>query len=167
MPPTMRKVALRAWATPLAIATFVLMAGTGLLMFFGVSTGITDVVHQWFSWLFLIAVGAHLVLHVRSVFRHLQSPSVRIVVSLFVIILGLSLFSWGTITGPQLKRPIERAMLEASVNSLATVTHVPSATLIARFSAIGIDTTGRETVAQLSQRYRVSPHRLLAVVFRE
>lgn len=161
----MRKVALRDWATPLAIATFVLMAGTGVLMFFGVNTGITDVIHQWFSWLFLLAVGAHLVLHVRSVSRHLQSTSVRLGVGLFVAILALSLFSWGTVTGPQLKRPIERAILEASVDNLATLTHVPSATVVARFSAIGVDTTGRETIAQLSQRYRVSPHRLLAVVF--
>lgn len=161
----MRKVALRAWATPLAIATFVLMAGTGVLMFFGINTGITDVIHQWFSWLFLLAVGAHLTMHVRSISRHLQSTSVRLGVGLFATILVLSLFSWGTVTGPQLKRPIERAMLQASVNSLATVTHVPSATLVARFSAIGVDTTGRETIEQLSRRYRVSPHRLLAVVF--
>lgn len=161
----MRKFELRAWATPLAIATFVLMAGTGVLMFFGINTGITDVIHQWFSWLFLLAVGAHLTMHVRSIARHMQSTSVRLGVGLFATILVLSLFSWGTVTGPQLKRPIERAMLEASVNSLATVTHVSSATLVARFSAIGVDTTGRETIAQLSQRYRVSPHRLLAVVF--
>jgi cytochrome bd-type quinol oxidase subunit 2 len=161
----MRKVELRAWATPLTIATFVLMAGTGVLMFFGVNTGITDVIHQWFSWLFLLAVCAHLTMHVRSILRHMQSTSVRLGVGLFATILVLSLFSWGTVTGPQLKRPIERAMLQASVNSLATVKHVPSATLVARFSAIGVDTTGRETIEQLSQRYRISPHRLLAVVF--
>lgn len=161
----MRKFELRTWATPLAIATFTLMAGTGVLMFFGVNTGITEVIHQWFSWLFLLAVGAHLVLHVRSVSRHLQSTSVRLGVGLFVAIFALSPFSWGVVTGPQLKRPIERAMLEASVNSLAAVRHVPSTKLVARFSAIGVDTTGRETIEQLSQRYRVSPHRLLAVVF--
>lgn len=161
----MHKVELRAWATPLAIATFVLMAGTGVLMFFGVNTGITDVIHQWFSWLFLLAVGAHVTMHVRSISRHMQSTSVRLGVGLFAVILVLWLFSWGTVTGSQLKRPIERAILEASVNSLAMVTHVPSATLVARFSAIGVDTTGRETIEQLSQRYRVSSHRLLAVVF--
>lgn len=65
----MNKFALRAWATPLAIATFVLMAGSGVLMFFGANTGITDVIHQWFSWLFLLAVGAHLTLNVRPLFN--------------------------------------------------------------------------------------------------
>lgn len=159
------KLELRAWATPLAIATFVLMAGTGVLMFFGIDAGITVVVHQWFSWLFLGAVGAHLTLHVRALSRHLQSTSVRLGVGLFAGILVLSLFSWGMVTGPQLKQPIERAMLDASVDTLAAVTHVTPATLVARLSAIGIATNGRETIAQLSQRHGVSPHRLLAVVF--
>lgn len=161
----MNKLELRAWATPLAIATFVLMTGTGVLMFFGMDSGITVVVHQWFSWLFLVAVGAHLTLHVRSLSRHLQSTSVRLGMSVFAGILVLSLFSWGMVTGPQLKRPVERAMLDASVDTLAAVTHVAPATLVARLSAIGIETNGRETIAQLSRRYRVSPLRLLAVVF--
>lgn len=161
----MHKFPLRAWATPLAMATFVLMAGTGVLMFFGVDTGVTDVIHQWFSWLFLLAAGAHLTLHARSLARHLQSATVRVSVGVFAAMLMLSLFSWGLVTGPQLKRPIERAILAASVDSLAAVTHVPPTVLVARLSAIGVHTTGRETIAQLSQRYRVSPHRLLAVVF--
>jgi cytochrome bd-type quinol oxidase subunit 2 len=161
----MREIPLRAWATPLALATFVLMAGTGVLMFFGINSGITDVVHQWFSWLFLVAIGAHLALHVRSVSRHLQSWRVRLCVGIFAILLMSSLFTWGTVTGPQLKRPIEQAMLGASVDSLAVVTHVPPAVLVTRLAAIGVTTTGGETIAQLSARHRVSPHRLLAVVF--
>ena len=44
---------LRGWATTLTIGSFVLMVGTGLLMFFALDRGLVVVIHQWFSWLFL------------------------------------------------------------------------------------------------------------------
>lgn len=41
----------RRWATKLTIGSFLLMAGTGILMFFELDQGVVLVVHQWSSWL--------------------------------------------------------------------------------------------------------------------
>ena len=39
VPKTRKSIPIRAWATPLTIGSFLLMAATGVLMFFGVSYG--------------------------------------------------------------------------------------------------------------------------------
>ena len=37
---------IKTWATPLTLGSFVLMGGTGVLMFFEQDAGLTTVVHQ-------------------------------------------------------------------------------------------------------------------------
>lgn len=39
-------ISLRTWATPLTVGAFLLMAATGVLMFFGYDRGLTAVVHE-------------------------------------------------------------------------------------------------------------------------
>src|SRR5690606_2568416 len=64
---------LRSWATPLTIGTFALMTGSGVLMFFDIVPGYVTFVHEWMSWLFLIAAAAHVLVNSRSFTRHLAS----------------------------------------------------------------------------------------------
>lgn len=40
----------RNWATPLTIGSFLLMAVTGLLMFFHLDTGLNKAAHEWLGW---------------------------------------------------------------------------------------------------------------------
>src|SRR4029450_10400711 len=48
------KLSPRPWATKLIIGAFLLMAVTGVLMFFELEHGFVVVVHQWASWILLI-----------------------------------------------------------------------------------------------------------------
>lgn len=68
-----KPMGLRRWATPLIIGSFVLMAGTGVLMFFEYEGGLITVVHQWFSWIFLLGAGAHIAINLRPFQNHLRS----------------------------------------------------------------------------------------------
>lgn len=161
----MARIALRAWATPLTIGAFVLMAGTGVAMFFGWNHGLTTVVHQWFSWLFLIGAGSHIALHFRSLRHHLQSRWGRASAAVFACVLAASFFSWGRITGPQLKYPIEQAVVDAPLWALAGATHTEPQVLLDRLKSHGVTAENGQSIRQLSGSTGVGTHRLLAMVF--
>ncbi|MCG8276944.1 DUF4405 domain-containing protein [Stenotrophomonas sp. NLF4-10] len=70
---TAKPFTLRTWSTPLTIGSFILMAVTGVLMFFDVVPGYLAFAHEWFSWFFLVGAGGHIAVNFRPLVRHLQS----------------------------------------------------------------------------------------------
>ena len=85
----------RVWATPLTIGAFLLMAVTGILMFFKIATGFNVPAHEWFSWAFLIGAGAHLAANLPSFKQHLKKTKARVIMGFFVIVLAASFLSFG------------------------------------------------------------------------
>ena len=163
----MAKPNLRTWATPLTLGAFLLMAATGVLMFFDWHRGLTTVAHQWFSWIFLAGAASHITVNFRPFARHLKSGAGKASVAIFTVVLVASLFSWGLITGPNLERPIEEALVDAPLYSLATVTHTDTRELLHRLNTNGVPATDRQTVRQLSMKNHVGVNRLLAIIFLE
>jgi hypothetical protein len=76
------------------------MSATGVLMFFEWDRGLTTVVHQWFSWLFLAGAGGHIATNLRPLKNHLKSRWGKASLAAFAVVSAASLFSWGYITGP-------------------------------------------------------------------
>jgi hypothetical protein len=132
-----RMIPLRTWATPLTIGAFFLMSATGVLMFFEWERGLTAVVHQWFSWLFLAGAGGHIAANVRPFKNHLKSRWGKASVAVFVVVLS----------------------------ALASVTHTAPDALVRRLKAHGFIATSQQSVHDLSGQYGVSEHGLLAIVF--
>ncbi|MDH0867123.1 hypothetical protein [Mitsuaria sp. GD03876] len=149
----------------MTIAAFVLMAGTGVAMFFEWNQGLTTVVHQWFSWLFLAGAVGHIAANFRPLKNHLGTRWGQVSAIAMVAVLVASFFSWGRITGPQLKGPIEQALVDAPLWALAATTHTEPEALIARLQAHGITASREQTVRDLSVRTGVGENRLLGVVF--
>jgi hypothetical protein len=160
-----KAVPVRTWATPLTISAFALMASTGVLMFFGLDRGLITVVHQWFSWLFLAGAAGHIVANVRPFKNHLKKPFGRASLALVAAVLVASFSAWGLITGPQLERPIEEALVDAPLSSLAGVTRTTPAILIGRFQKHGISATPDQSIRALSIASGVGENRLLGLVF--
>ncbi len=161
----MPSIPMRTWATPLIIGAFVLMAGTGATMFFNWNHGLTTVVHQWFSWLFLFGASGHIAANIRPLKNHLRSRWGKASVVLFASVLAASFFSWSRITGPQLKGPIEQALVEAPLWALAGTTRIEPEALVARLRTRGIQATRDQSIRELSRRNGIGENRLLAVVF--
>ncbi|KFI33948.1 hypothetical protein CG51_03490 [Haematobacter missouriensis] len=156
---------MRTWATPLTIGSFVLMAATGLLLFFEWNTGLTTIAHQWFSWLFLIGVAGHLTINFRPLKNHLKSGWGRASIALFAAILVASLFSWGQVTGPQLERPIMEALVDAPLSVLAELTQRQPESLLRGLEANGISAATDDTVAAVAVKNKVGINRLLGQIF--
>ncbi len=162
----MRKpITLRTWATPLTIGSFLLMAATGLLLFFEWNAGLTTVVHQWFSWFFLIGVAGHLAINVRPLTSHLKSSGGRASIAIFTVVFAASILSWGQITGPQLERPIMAALVEAPLSTLAAMTHRQPEALVRKLEANGLIAAGDETLSAIAERNGIGVNQLLGLIF--
>lgn len=158
-------IPLRTWATPVTIGAFFLTSATGVLMFFELERGLMTVAHQWLSWLLLAGVGGHIAVNIRPFKKHLKSRWGEASVAAFVVVLAASFFSWGLVTGPQLLRPVEQALVDAPMSALASLTRTSPDALLSRLKAHGIIATGRQSVRDLSGEHGISEHRLLAIVF--
>lgn len=159
------RITTRTWATPLTIGSFLLMAGTGVMMFFEWERGLMTVAHQWFSWFFVIGAIGHIIANIRPFNAHLKARWGRYSIAVFTIVLAASVFSWGQITGPQLERPIEQALVYAPLSALADVTGQSQADLIAKFRRQGIEAEADQSVADLARLHDIDENRALAIIF--
>lgn len=162
---TRKRFSLRTWSTPLTIGSFVLMAITGVLMFFDVVPGYVSFAHEWFSWFFLVGVAGHIAVNIRAMDKHLRSAWGRGCVAVFSLLLVGSLFSFGRITAPQLKWPISNALIQAPLSALAEVTRTDSNELLSRLQAQGIRATPEQNIQSLAEQHDVDEFHLLGLVF--
>jgi hypothetical protein len=156
---------LRAWSTPVTIGAFLLMAGTGILMFFGYDSGLTTVTHQWFSWLFVAGAAGHVAINFRPFRSHLKSMQGRLSSGLLALVLAGSCFSWGIVTGPRLKAPVELALVEAPITALAGIIRTSPEALLARLEEEGFAATGDQSVRAICEKYGVDENRVLGAIF--
>ena len=158
-------LSLRTWATPMTIGAFVLMSGTGILMFFGWRGGLTNEAHEWLSWLFLAGVAAHLVVNWRPLTLHLKSRWGRISLAAGLVLLAAVAFPSGIRTGHQLHGLVEQAVIEAPLSTLATLARIAPGELESRLKARGVTATLEQSVRQISEQNDTSEARLLSIVF--
>ncbi|WP_085582178.1 hypothetical protein [Thalassospira mesophila] len=156
---------LRSWATQLTIGAFLLMAGTGLMLFFEFEDGLTAVVHQWLSWFFLIGAGAHIFVNFKPFKSRLKSRWGVAFTTIFAAVFVLSCFSWGMITGPQLERPIEEALVFAPLSALAAVTKNQPDVIIAKLAGQGIVATPEQSIYDVVKKTGIDENILLGIIF--
>lgn len=156
---------LRGWATPLTISAFALMSATGVLMFFHWDRGLTNDLHEWFSWLFLAAVATHVVVNWRPLLNYLRRNLGRGALMACALLFLAAQFQWGVLTAPQIRRSIETALIEAPLAALAGVTRTEPDALLRRLKSHGIDAGGQQSIQNLAKLNNVDEHRLLAIVF--
>ena len=81
----------RDWATPLTIGSFVLMAVTGVLMFFHADMGLNKLAHEWLGLVMVAGVGLHAAVNWLAFKRHLlASRTGQVLVGVFAVVLVAS-----------------------------------------------------------------------------
>jgi hypothetical protein len=80
----------REWATPLTAGAFIVLAVTGLLMFFHLDRGLNHLAHEWLGWLLVIGVASHVTANFLGLKKHISSRTGKAVVAAFFVILVLS-----------------------------------------------------------------------------
>jgi hypothetical protein len=159
-----KRMPLRGWATPLTIGSFLLMTVSGILMFFDVVPGYLTFAHEWFSWLFILGAGGHIVVNYRPLMFHLRSRWGRASVAAFTIALVASTYSFGRITAPQLKWPISKALIQAPLSALAGITRTDPQALLTKLRKRGIKATPDQNIQELATEHRLDGFHLLGLV---
>lgn len=78
----------RDWATPLVMASFTLMACTGVLMFFRSQSPLQKEIHEWLGWALVAAVLVHVLSNLPAFKRHFSGrrrAAVLLVAALAVV----------------------------------------------------------------------------------
>ncbi|MEJ1966258.1 MAG: DUF4405 domain-containing protein [Gammaproteobacteria bacterium] len=155
----------RKWATPLTLGAFIVMAITGVLMFFHVDRGINTGAHEWVSWLFLIGVAGHVTANFRPFKAHLRSGWGRASVGIFVVLVAASFFTWGVRTGGQLLGAIRNHLVDTPLATLADLVHEEPEALQRRLMTHGIRAREDQTLHDLTGDDLSKQLELLEVVF--
>ncbi len=77
---------LRNFASPLTIASFVVVTATGLLMFFGFHGGFVKPAHEIFSLVFILGCALHCVANWKPLTRHLKRPLGAVLTIVFLVV---------------------------------------------------------------------------------
>ena len=114
----------RKWATPVTAGAFVLMALTGLLMFFHFDRGSNHLVHEWAGLILVLAVAFHLSANFSNFKKHISSRIGLSLIAVFVMVFLLSFLQFEEKkTPPNWAGPI-RALAEMPLIDLANLAKI-------------------------------------------
>ena len=157
----------RPWITPLVIGSFVLLAVTGVLMFFHLDSGLNKLAHEWLSWAMLAAVGLHVLLNLPAFKRYFGQKTALLVIGAFALVLALSFISPpGGKKAPAYAAPVQ-ALAQAPLPVLAQVLGKTPEALKAQLAQAGLpvdndqqslqDLVGPDLKAQVRTLNRLLP----------
>lgn len=158
----------RTWATPLTIGAFLVMAVTGVLMFFHLEIGFNEHVHEWLGWALIAGVGAHVAANWLSFKRYfVTSRLARGMVGAFALVLAISFFveppGEGRGSPPVMAM---KAVLKAPLASVAPVSGKPLETLMSDLARAGIVLPDAQaSIDSVAQGDRRLEGRAMRVVF--
>ncbi|WP_298612445.1 DUF4405 domain-containing protein [uncultured Thiothrix sp.] len=151
---------LRPWATPLTIGAFILMAITGLLMYFHVQLGLAKAAHEWLSIVMVGAVGLHLVVNWKVFKRYFSQKLGLAIISLFAIltITALVIPQPGGSRGGRPDQQAANLLLNLPITSLASVTNKTVENIQATLSQQGFTITDpNSTLKQVAEASKRNP----------
>ena len=159
----------RDWATPATIGSFVLMATTGILMFFHLDTGLNKPAHEWLGWLMVAAVATHAGANWLAFRRHvLQSRTGRLILAASVVVIA---GSFVRLPGPGAGKPSApalaiQAISGAPLSQVAPLTGRSVTQLQADLAAAGIQVpSGDQSLASVIGGDKGRTARALNVMF--
>lgn len=80
----------REWATPLTAGSFIVLAVTGLLMFFHLDRGLNHLAHEWLGWVLVVGVACHIAANFLGFKKHISGSLGKAVIVAFLLILIFS-----------------------------------------------------------------------------
>lgn len=130
-------VKMKSWATPLAAGTFIILAVTGILMFFKISVGYIKPVHEWLSWVMVIGVVFHTIANWKSFTSYFSKKPSLTIIGAGLIITVLSVFMPSANNGnPGMK--MIKALGTAKIETIADMAGQNSAAIINKLQNKGI-----------------------------
>ncbi|HET8705302.1 MAG TPA: DUF4405 domain-containing protein [Pseudomonadales bacterium] len=157
----------REWATPLTMGAFLLMAVTGILMFFHLDRGLAKDAHEWLGWALVSGVAAHVTVNWVAFKRYFLHGYGRWIVLVFALITGAALLApEEEEEGGNPASRITQMVVSAPLSDVASFMKKDSAEVINALRAKGYQVSGAEqSIRQIAGEKRGDQFRALAVLW--
>jgi hypothetical protein len=142
-----------------------LIATTGVLMFFHLDSGLNKLAHEWLGWFLLVGVGAHLVLNWRAFSTYFKRPVALSIMGAGVALLAASFVPVGGASGEVPVRDVLSKLAEAPIATVAAVAGKDPAAVLAALGASYPDAKDTDTLASLAGGDTEAGVHLLSQVF--
>lgn len=156
---------LRKWATPLTVASFLVMGVTGTLMFFHLDSGLNTFIHEWAGWAMLLGVGAHLMLNWRAFTTYFKRPLAMGIMGVGAIALAASFVPVGDNGGGNTMRMVMMSINSAEVETMIALSGHDTDTGFAVLSQAGYEAQAGQRMSALTGGDRAKQDAILAALF--
>lgn len=158
---------LRTWVTPLATGAFLVVAGTGVAMFFHQGTALGRELHEWLGWAMIAAGVLHAVVNWNGLKSHLGRAMGKTIIGAFAVALVLALVPLSSQGGQGASmRGVVAAMSRAQVKDLAPIAGRDADALVADLRKAGMaDATAESTVASLAGPNQARRLAVMGIIF--
>ena len=155
---------LRDWATPLTIGGFVLIAVTGILMFFHLDSGLNKLAHEWLGWVLVAAVGLHVAANMGMVRRHFADRRALAIMGVCLVALAGSFVSLPGGGREASHAMAINALLDAPVDVVARVAGKDALLVRSQLRGAGIEADTGQSLRQAAGDGRDRQMRALGLV---
>ncbi len=159
------KFTLRDIVTPLAAVLFLVMAVSGVALFFHITPGLFRTAHEWLGLLFAALAVWHASRYWRGLLGYLKRPAALIAITLAV---GLSLSTIG-LTGSLGERHgnpqrVIQALAQAPIDRAAAAFGLTAPEALARLQAKGISAEAGQPVKDVARNAHMRPVEMLSLL---
>ncbi|MEW8208101.1 MAG: DUF4405 domain-containing protein, partial [Candidatus Thiodiazotropha taylori] len=155
----------RKWSTPLIIGSGLVVAISGVLMFFGLHNPI-QLAHEWVGMAFALAIGLHVLNHWGGFKKYFSQPvALGLVGSVALISSAFMAFSL-TDAGASPMMSIVMSIESSSVDEVAPVLNETPRSVVARMETAGLkveDST--DTIIEIANANDRDPRALMKLLF--
>lgn len=158
---------MKSWATPLAIGSFIILAVTGILMFFKIEGGYIKPVHEWLSWLMVAGVVLHTVANRKAFVGYFSRIPAVSIISAGLVVTALAVFMSASREGGNPKAKMMKAIQSARLETVAELAGKESGDVVTALAekGIAVDDPGMSIreIAKLNDKEAME---VLGLVFR-
>jgi hypothetical protein len=161
----MNKAYLKSWATPLAASSFIILAVTGILMFFKIETGLIKPFHEWLSWAMVAGVILHTIANWKQFTGYFSRKPALAIISVGVLVTLFSVFTPAKQEqNPRMK--MTRAIMTSKLETVAELAGSNGADMSVKLRQKGIAVSdGNMTIRQIAASNGKNEMAVLAVIF--
>ncbi|WP_292003156.1 DUF4405 domain-containing protein [Chlorobium sp.] len=158
---------MKSWATPLAIGSFIILAVTGLLMFFKIEGGYIKPVHEWLSWLMVAGVVLHTVANWKAFLSYFSKIPAVSIISVGIVVTALAVFMPASREGGNPKMKMMKAIESARLETVAELAGKESEEIVTTLEKKGISVSDPSmTIRQIAKQNQKKEMEVLGLVFR-
>lgn len=161
----MSKIKNMTFATSATALLFLIMAISGVMMFFHLYDDYVKEMHEYLGFAFIAIVLLHLYIHFKSFKSHMAKPLFH---TLGAITAAVALiFILNTQERPNPKRVIIDTVLEAPLQNSLTLFGVEKGSAMQKLEANGIQVQMTKSIATLAKEKNISPFEIVRLITQE